>query len=453
MSNIESTQPGSTGELTPPTPPDLPARNSGHRQDIQLLVFYFICILGLLIRGVYSSVTGILNYDPKYAASLASSILEALAMLFCVFLFLPPLIDTLKHIKGQAIPPAKVHPVKFWQVSVLGVLWVMVIALGAWITNLFNFGWAVTSPLFILGIVLPVFIFLWIGTGGLPIGSQRRLWSVLGYGMVGGTLAAAALEYLVVGIAALGLGLLAISNPQLLTFFNNVKDQVANNAGDMQALLNVFSPYLTNPLVILAILVFAAGVAPLIEEAVKPAVLWMMGKHLHSPAQGFVLGILCGAGFALMEGLLAVSGATQMLGFGLAGRAVSSLMHITASGFMGWAIVSSQIDKRYGRLALTYLLSVGIHALWNGSIVMIVYGALRVSTQSTQADLPGMLIIIAGLCILGIEMISMAAALPLINHRLRQVPVASSPLVQSDIIAPLGPSNSRKNNGLDSKDR
>jgi len=429
-----------------------PNPNLNRRRDILLLSFSSLGILGLLIRSAYLAVTGILSFDPGYVSSLASSMLDALAMLFCAGLLLPVLVYTIKRLKGQEIlPTAIIRPVKFWQGSVLVAVWVLVVIIGAVLASLFAYGWVVAAPLFLLGVSLPILSLTWIGAGGLPGGSRRRLWSVFGFGMVGGTLAAMLLEYLVIGIAVVVIGVLAVANPELRTIMDQIKTQVANvNAGDLQALLTVLAPYITNPLVIVTILVFAAVLAPLIEEAVKPAVIWFLGKRLRSPAEGFVLGALCGAGFAIMEGLMAASSATQMWGFGLAGRAAASLMHITSSGLLGWAIASAQLEKRYGRLALTYLLSVSIHGLWNGSAIMTVYGALRVMVQNIQIDFPGAVFVLGGLGMLFLELVLLLTTLPLINHRLRRSVAPIPAPVQSDIIAPPATSNPRETNGLDS---
>jgi hypothetical protein len=149
---------------------------------------------------------------------------------------------------------------------------------------------------------------------------------------------------------------------------------------------------------------------------------------------------------------MAASGAAQMWGFGVVGRAAASLMHVTSSGLLGWAIASTQLEKRYGRLALTYLISVSIHGLWNGSVIIAVYGALQVMVQNNmQIEFPSILYVLAGLGMLFLELVGMLALLPLINHNLRRVPLAAVPSpVQSDIIAPPATSNPRKTDGLDS---
>ena len=422
-----------------------------HRRDILLLILSTISILGLLTRSGYLAVTGIQAYDPEFDSNLAYTGLGALSMFFCAGLLLPVLVYTIKRLKGLDILPATIRPIKSWQMAVLVAAWVLVVVIGALLAGLVAYGWALAAPLFLLGISIPILGLAWIAAGGLPSGSRRRMFSVFGYGMVGGTVSAILLEYLLVGIAAVVIWILAVANPELRTIIDQVKTQVANaNAGDVQALLTVLAPYLTNPLVFLSIMIFAAVLVPLIEEAVKPAVLWLLGNRLRSPAEGFGLGALCGAGFAMMEGLLAASSATQMWGFGLAGRSAASLMHITSSGLLGWAIASAQMEKRYGRLALTYLVSVSIHGLWNGSAILAVFGALRVMIQNIPIDYLGVLFALGGLGMLILELVLLVAALPVINRHLRRTAASIPAPVQSDIIAPLPTSNPRETNGLDS---
>jgi hypothetical protein len=435
-----------------PIQPHHPHPNSSQRGDILLLVFGMTGILGLLIRMAYLVVTGIIDFDPQSSTNLAANMLGALSMLFCAGLLMPVLVQTLKRLGGQPLLSAAIRPVKPWQLSVLTLTWGLVVVTGAWLANQFSYGWAVAAPLFLLGISLPILGLAWIGAGGLPGGSKRRMWSVFAYGLVGGTAAALLLEYLLVGIAVLGIGVLATANPQLRTMLEQIKTLVTNaKTGDMQVLLTVLAPYITNPLVILSVLMFAAVIVPLIEEAVKPAVIWLLGKRLRSPAEGFVLGVLCGAGFAMMEGLLAASNATQMWEVGLVGRAAASLMHITASGLMGWAIASARLEKRFWRLAFVYVLSVSIHGLWNGSAILAVYGALRMMVQNNQLDFLSVFFSLLGVGMIFLELIVVMAALPLVNHLLRR-PFPQTPVpVQSDIIASLTTSNPRETNGLDPK--
>lgn len=409
----------------------------GRRGNILVLIFCCIGILGLLIRGIYLIVTGIIGFDPGNISNLSAPLLGALAMLFCAALLLPATYYSIKRLIGKEILPGDIRPIKIWHALAIISIWIFVVILGAVLVGLFDYGWLLAAPMFLLGICLPIFTLIWVGAGGLPAGSRLRAWFVLGFGMIGGTVASVLLEYFLLGIALVVVGLLASSNPELRTILDQVQNQVLNaKGGDIQSLLTVLAPYLTNPIVILSILVFAAVIGPLIEETLKPAVIWFLGKRLLTPAEGFVLGILCGAGFAMLEGLMAASGATQMWGFALAGRAAASLMHITCSGLLGWGIASVQLQKRYGRLILVYLISISIHGLWNGSAIIAVYGALRTMVQGTQTDFLSMLFMVVGLITLILEFFLILAVLPLMNYSLRRTAALRADGAPSDIISP-----------------
>jgi hypothetical protein len=357
-------------------------------------------------------------------------------MFFCAALLLPLLIYCIQKLKGREIRPAKITPIRFRQLAVLIGVWLFIVILGSIMNNLPSFGWVIAIPFFLMGIALPIAALVWIAIGGLPTGSPRRLWASFSIGMVGSTLGAMLLEYFLVGIAVLAAGAVAAFNPEMQAVLQQVWKQVTN-AGDVESLLTTLAPYLTNPLVLMLALLFAAVLAPIIEETLKPAAVWLLGNRLHSPAEGFALGALCGAGFAMLEGMQAASGMAQILGIGIAARLASSVMHITASALMGWAIASARLEKRYGRLVGTFFLSVSIHGLWNGSVVLAVFGGLRLTLQNPGSDLLGMLLVVTGIAILGSILATIMILLPVLNRRLRPNPPVNGTPSQSDIIAPL----------------
>jgi len=399
-------------------------------RDLILLSFSLLAILVLLGRGIYLLIRGLIGSGPASTIALSTDIYGAISMLFCAILLLPMLILSLRRLRGGTIQAAKVPPAKLWQVVVLLTIWVVVIVLSSLINNAFSSGWIVAAPFFVLGIALPVAGLIWIAIGGVATGSRRRLWAALGIGMTASTSIAIALELLSVGVGLLVAGIIAALDPALLSTLQQLRDQITN-ANNIQDLMPVLAPYLKNPLVLLVLLFFVSGIGPLIEEAFKPLAVWLVGKRLRSPAEGFVLGALCGAGFALFEGLLVTSGAADMLGFSLAARAASSLMHIAASALMGWAIASAILEKRYWRLVWVYPLSVVLHGLWNGAVVLTVYGGVRLTLQTSSVDLLGGLSIAAGIGLLVILALVILVSLPIINHRLR-----SAASAQNDIIVP-----------------
>jgi hypothetical protein len=410
-----------------------------HRsRDILLLLFSLIGIIVLAGRGIFLAVNGIVTFDNGSIEDLTSSLFGAFGLFLCAALLSPLLKWSIRRLRGQVIPQGVLQPVKFWQIGTMIGVWLFSLTIGSILLSLPGKGQLISLPFFLMGISIPIAGLVWIAVGGLPASSRRRLWASFGIGMIGSTLGAAFFEYSIVGIVALFAFLVAANNPQWQAIFQQIKSQVTST-GDMQSLLTALAPYLTNPLVLLGALLFVAVLTPIIEETLKPAAVWLLGRRLHSVAEGFVLGALCGAGFAMLEGTIATSMSTQMLGVGIAARAASSLMHITASGIMGWGIASAYLEKRYGRLALAYFISVSIHGLWNGSVILAVFGGLRLAVAPASLDLIGIMLVLAGIGILGSMVIAIVVLLPVFNRRLRSITIASDGRTQSDIIAPPHP--------------
>jgi hypothetical protein len=87
-------------------------------------------------------------------------------------------------------------------------------------------------------------------------------------------------------------------------------------------------------------------------------------------------------------------------------------------------------------LAGAYLLSISIHGLWNGSVVLAVFGGLRLILPGAGSDPFGILLVVMGMGILVLLLTMILIILPIINHRLRLTsPITGEP-TQSDIIAP-----------------
>jgi RsiW-degrading membrane proteinase PrsW (M82 family) len=324
----------------------------------------------------------------------------------------------------------------------LAIVWLALVVITSLLTGLSDFGWLISAPAFLLAMLIPVVALVWIGAGGLVGGSSRRMWAAFGFGMTGGSALALLLEYLLVAVAvAIGAVVVAF-RPELAQTLQDLQAQLVN-ARNMDEMLSTLAPTLTQPWVFLAVLTFAAILGPLIEEAVKPLAVWILGRRLRSPAEGFALGALSGGGFALLEGLTAASGMVATPYFSLPARLASSLMHITLSAIMGWGIASGMLEKRWGRMLGIYALSAALHGLWNGSALLAVYGSLRFMTQGMTYDPISILTMLAGIAMLLLVFIGIAACLPILNRRLRPSPVG--------IIAPLRSQPERNPDGLDSQ--
>lgn len=112
--------------------------------------------------------------------------------------------------------------------------------------------------------------------------------------------------------------------------------------------------------------------APLVEETAKTVAAWVQRPGTRVGA--FMAGVAAGVGFAVIENLVyAVGGAT----FGgpweaiVTARALGAAVHPLATGLvaLGWWEWRRNGDA--GRLARRFLSGVGVHAVWNGSIVVL----------------------------------------------------------------------------------
>jgi RsiW-degrading membrane proteinase PrsW (M82 family) len=204
-----------------------------------------------------------------------------------------------------------------------------------------------------------------------------------------------------------------------MAIVNRLNAQISG-VTDLNKIVEILSPYLMNPVIIVIIFLILAVFTPMIEEAVKPIAVWLNAGRLQNPAEGFALGVVSGAGFALIEGLLASSTPDQGWGILLAARAGGSLMHILASGLMGWAIVSAWKGKRL-RLLWTYLLSVTIHGLWNSAAVVIELGTVQDYLKGASTNSTALLSWI-GVIFLGVLILVILTVLILVNRKMRPVP-------------------------------
>jgi len=124
-------------------------------------------------------------------------------------------------------------------------------------------------------------------------------------------------------------------------------------------------------------LVDLAVVAPLTEEAGKALGGFLLARP-RSRRDAFVVGASAGTGFAVVENLLYAGLATAFGGpwqFIVIARTVSAPVHVLASGVVALGVWDARRGNRPGSLLRGYAGGVGVHALWNGSLVVLLIAA------------------------------------------------------------------------------
>lgn len=130
---------------------------------------------------------------------------------------------------------------------------------------------------------------------------------------------------------------------------------------------------------IVVFLVITALEAPIPEEFAKAIGPVLMGRRVKSERGAFGVGLASGAGFAILENMLYEGLYAQWGGWSWGGitalRGIGSVLHPigTAIIALAWYRERERGSGWFGRLARAYLLSVGLHTLWNGGFMPFVY--------------------------------------------------------------------------------
>jgi hypothetical protein len=254
------------------------------------------------------------------------------------------------------------------------------------------------------------------GSRGLEAGPRWRVFAVFGLGMTVGPVIMIALELAaLIGIISVGAALVAILEPA--TFQDLIRlSKIVQTETNQEVLLSVLAPYISNPFAIATGIGYIALIVPLIEELLKPLAVWLFATKIESPSRGFVMGLLSGAAFALIESLNASADGTMSWPVIVSVRAGTSILHMTASGLMGWGIVSAFKEKRFGRLFAAYFSAVLIHGMWNAAAAGAGLSAIGESIGRPEWLFNFAPALICGLLIMGIGMLAVLLAS---NRKLR----------------------------------
>jgi RsiW-degrading membrane proteinase PrsW (M82 family) len=225
-----------------------------------------------------------------------------------------------------------------------------------------------------------------------------------------------------------GLIVVAVQQPEFFQEFIKL-GKIIEQETNQDVILELLAPYLLSPVVLTTLIGYIALIVPLIEELFKPLAVWIFIKKIESPAQGFAMGLLSGAAFALIESLNASGDGTVSWPIIVSIRAGTSLLHITASGLVGWGIASAFREKRILRFFAAYFTAVAIHGIWNACAVgagVSMVGEFIGKTEWFFNIIPAML---GGMFVLGIGMF---VVLLKSNQKLRSSSSSSLPALQGE---------------------
>lgn len=350
----------------------------------------------------------------------ASEMISAVAFGFILLLLLLCGWFILQKTRGleQADLPFK-FPFAPWMWGVLPAIVIFSIALGglATLAELQWLNWIVLPALTILVIVPPIWLLFGIASNGLDLGPRWRFFSIFSLGLTIGPLVMIVIELVVLfTIIISGAIYVATTQPALMSELEMLTNMMTQGASE-EALLAMLTPYLTNTTLIAIGIGYIALLVPLIEELLKPLAVWLFARQIESPAQGFALGVLSGAAFALVESLNAGADGSTSWAIVVSVRTGTSVLHMMTSGLVGWGIASAFKEKRVGRLIAAYISAVLIHGIWNAAAAGTGLTALGESLGKPEWLFNFAPALVCGLLVLGIGVTAMLVAS---NRKLRK---------------------------------
>jgi len=326
------------------------------------------------------------------------------AGLLLTALLLPSITLAVRRISGAKINGnlwhnifALLHPKKLiW-------LFPLLILTGYWITDLQPLNWLLMPILNVLALSIPVAWLLWIGSKRLNPGSLQRNWSTFGIGMTTSPLLILAIEILFMALAFLALAVLfsTVFSGADLNLDNLFSSLTQGTEPPPLAELEI-ARFIRQPVIMALLLLFVSGFVPLVEEIIKPIAVWLMWRKPLSPQDGWILGLLSGAGFALIENLgnLTVGDGWVFL---VLARSGAAALHIFNTAIFSYTVVLARVKKRFLPAVLGLLATILIHGLWNGITVFATLTSLENSASSNEIWPIGYIIILAAisLCMVG----------------------------------------------------
>jgi hypothetical protein len=383
----------------------------------QLIVGAISCLIGfsLAILLVYLGVSGVLTKTNSAMDATAMFMLAGLITAIGI-LNIPSVVLAIRSLSEKQYGSGiKTNSYRMASLALISLpVWLFIgqsitqTTLAAWLLPWIN----------ILALLIPIWWLVEFGRRQLPSGSPQRSWGLISVSLGITPLITILAELIVTIFVLLAVFASLGSDPLWMDKFNQLIIQFNQSGLDQQFFESFLKDLLASPLVITAIFLTVGLLMPLMEELLKPLGLWVLRKRLLTPAEGFCGGLICGAGFALIESatMIAQNGGGSDWGQMVLLRIGTSLMHTTTSGFVGWGLASAWNRKKHGRSFLAILAATGVHGLWNSLAILVVLLPVITNT-SAQTALLQITTGVGGFVMAGI-LIFLGAALALMNRRL-----------------------------------
>jgi hypothetical protein len=323
-------------------------------------IAFLLAMSGLLVLFGLSALPGAKTSEPL------NILLLAAGTFFLVMLLIPGFyLNCLKFFNRPYEPkhlPALNDRIVL---PVLITIWLFSLVLGNFLSSN-QIASAILLPMTnIIAIGLPILFYIRISLRGLELPTARRGWSIFGASIMVTPTLAFIFEGLALGAVIVLFIVYASFVPGLRDLLKSLMTSFQSSNRSEDESMRLVAHLIFAPGVAVAALGTFSVAVPLIEETFKVILILPFLSRLRRPVDGFVLGILCGAAFALSENIGFSSAGSADWAANVAARATAALPHMFNSGLFGWALVSAWKQHRYGRLVITFISVLLVHGTWN----------------------------------------------------------------------------------------
>jgi len=393
----------STPADQPANPPALP-NNPVHWPSMLAAIGGILTILTVAGGAVLFFISGMLSTVSPEAASDESVMLLSYSVtgVLVSILVLPAVVLAIRRLSGRSAARngSILRLFRFKNPQRLIWFYPLLMLAGYLLQSISGFDLILLPVINVLVLSIPVAWLVWLGMKNLQPSSLQRNWTIFGLGMTISPILIIFLE-----IVALVMGLIIFSFfvaalfPDVVGQIEEIANLIETAAITMEVPDQEILDLVQSPVVIGGLLLFTSVIVPVIEEAIKPLGVWLLAGRELTPQDGWVLGLLSGAGFALIENLgnLAVGAGWTFL---VLARAGAAGLHMFNSAIIGYTFVLSRQQKRWKPFILAFLGTLVLHALWNAVAVVATVQSLS-SATSIEVGWPLIFVVILAAAAIG----------------------------------------------------
>lgn len=382
------------------------------RKRLPSVLMILLATLGILISLALAA-AAFLGSSLTETSSLETQMFTSLGALALTLglLNIPALVYSIQDLRGKQ-SRAK-YPSLFRAANFSLILWAALLAAGTYLTRTHPYTpWL--APVTILCILIPIWWLIEFARRKLKRPSPLYEWKTMTVGLTLAPITIMIIETLMVVLVAVAVIILLGFTPDSLSNLTNLLPSLEMSGGGMEQLDQLLYDLARNPIVASALYLVIGLLAPFTEELFKPLAVWLSWKRPMKAREGFMLGLISGGAFTLLESASLVSqiSANDWLS-GVVLRSSTGMLHIGLSGLVGYGIAKARSEKRWGFMLLTLLGATGLHGLWNSMALLNGFSTTALPmTESVAAT--------AGSVISLIAMLAVFAAVVFITMRLNR---------------------------------